>query len=233
MAKKKYTKEQLEQLKKQVTERKRLSEESKRTQLKKEAAIFYQWPGKLLKVGAILSLVLGLLFFTDSFLPTTYHKHEIESAVEDRYDIMTQDGWHVICAYMYVSLDDNESYVYFMHEKEYLKAVPLGYVEIAKTPIFHINTGFRVGEGDTLSEKTIYANYFAQYMLPIFLILLPLLWIPMKPEKNAQIIVFGYILMLLLPLLLSFLVKHTIEYRSDKGSYEMHIEGLELDQDKD
>jgi hypothetical protein len=228
---KKYTKAELAQLKKQVDERKRINEENRRVKLKKDAAIFYKWPGKVLKGAAIVSFVLSLLFFIDNFLPTSYHKHEIVDAVEERYDIMSKDGWHVICTYNHVYLNDNGTYDYFIHEKEYLKAKPLGYIEIAKTPIFHINTGFRVGEGETLSEKRIYAHPFAQYILPIFIMLFSLLWIPLKPEKNAQIIVFGYILMGLLPLLLSFFVKHTLEYRFDTGVYEMHIHDLELDQD--
>lgn len=230
MSRKKYTKEQLEQLKKQVEERKRLSEEAKKAKLKEDAAIFYKWPGKILKVGAIISFLISLLFFLDNFLPTSYQKHEIKSATEERYDIISQDGWHVICTYVHVCLADDCSYDFFIHEKEFLKAKPLDYIEVEKTSLFNINTGFRVGEGETLSEKRVNAHIFAQYVLPIFIMLFSLLWIPMKPEKNAQIIVFGYIMMLLLPFLMSFMIKHIYEYRFDKGFYEMNIRDLDLDQ---
>lgn len=226
-----YTKQELEQLKKQVAERKRLNEEARKAKLKEDAAIFYRWPGKVLKIAAIVSFIISFLFLIDNFLTPNYHKETIKSVSDERYDIMTQDGWHIICTYEHVCLSDDCSYDFFIHEKEYLKSKSLGYLEIAKSPIFHINTGFRVGEGDNLTEKRIETHLFAQYFLPIFIMFFSLLWIPMKPEKNAQIIVFGYILMIVLPLLMSFMIKHIYEYRTDLGFYEMSIEDLELDQE--
>lgn len=218
-------------MKKQVAEQKRLKEEKEQEQLKQRAAIFKRLPGKILKGVAVFSFVFSLLLFVDNFLPTSYHKHEIHSAIEERYDIISHDGWHVICTYMHVCLKDDCSYDYFIHEKEYLKAKPLGYIEVEKTPIFHINKGFRVGKGDTLAQKRVYLHLYAHIALPIFLMILSLFWILLKPEKNAQIITFGYILMITFPFLLFFMFKHTYAYRFDHGIYEMNLNDIELDQE--
>ncbi len=115
-----------------------------------------------------------------------------------------------------------------MYKKQFEEAEKIGYVEVANTPITKMVVGFRVGEGETLVTKEVDNNIVKYILLPIALLFISLFWLYIDAGAIEQTIFFGYLCMVIFPLLLIVQLIFIINQYTNVGEYEMSVKSLIL-----
>lgn len=224
----KYTREQLANMQEQIKLKKERELEAEREELKIKSAFFRGAIGKIFKVVCILSVVYSGVYIVDYFLSPVYKEHKIVSIEEDILDVATSDGWHIPLKYYWVYLNDENDFVIHMFHKEYEIAEPSGIVAFGSSPIFSIPMNFKVSNENETSIKNIERDIPNDLSMPITIFIVSLLWLLMKPEKSFQFIIYGYISLVVVPILLAISVNHTFGNMQDKGVFEMNLQEVEL-----
>ena len=143
--------------------------------------------------------------------------------------MLYKGGWLVNSTFNWAYLDEKEEFGIHMHHDEFNKMNETGFLELGKSPIFNTPTDFRIK-----NEVGLYNyNYFDVefnylYTFPYILLLLSIMWLLSKPNKSYQWIMFGYMHMVVTPILFLFLILRILEYLGDVGFYEINIAGLNI-----
>jgi hypothetical protein len=224
----KLTPEELEKKSKEVQALKKANAEREAQQLLEKSAIFKRLPGKVLMVVCILSVLVAGSFLVDGFFTPNYTKHKIYGSEKVSYSVATQDAYAITLTYHKAFLNESKSFSILMYKKQFEEAEKIGYVEVANTPITKMVVGFRVGEGETLVTKEVDNNIVKYILLPIALLFISLFWLFIDAGASEQTIFFGYLCMIIVPLLLIVHLIFIMNQYTNVGEYEMSVKSLIL-----
>ncbi len=215
-----------EEARRKIIEQKKEILRRQKAELERKAELFKKWPGKVLKITAILLVVFSVTLIIDSFLKPTYKEYEIHDAEYEIYDVISRDGYGIHAKYFHVYLDEEKDFQVFIYMYEYYLAKYKNVVEIGSTPIFRTPRRFRVGFDDMVIDKSLEFDVGLRRGLPIFFIILGSTFLLMNFKHNSQTLAFGHLSFVLLPVSLIIVLVLSLSCFSPSGQYTMDISEL-------
>jgi len=218
----------LNERRRQLAEIKAKTEKKRLKKVEERSIRYRQTPGKILW-GFCLSVVLFcIVFVADNWMSTTYTSHEIQSYSKDKVDLI-KGGFVVSSTFYWVFVDENNSLGIHMHKNEFNKIRNLGEFEIGTTPLFNIPVNFRIP--DLYGHYTytdIEKNYNYLMVIPIFLIIISFIWLFAKPQKELQWIMYGNFIIIVVPIVFTFLIFKIVDFLNNIGLYEIDVSSINL-----
>jgi len=203
--------------------------EKKRLQKVEERSIRYrQTPGKILWGFCLAVAIFCVVFVADNWLSTTYTSHKVKSYSKDKVDLI-KGGYLVSSTFYWVYFDDNNSLGIHMHKNEFNQIRNLSKFELGTTPLFKIPVHFRIPDGNGSYHYTIIEkNYNYLMVIPIFLIIICIIWLFAKPQKELQWIMYGNFIIIVVPSVFTFLTFKIIDFLNNIGLYEIDVSGINI-----
>ena len=100
----------------------------------------------------------------------------------------------------------------------------IGVINLKSSPILNIPSEFTVKNILGINEHhTLRQDYGYRIVIPLLLIILSILWLFSKPHKSMQWVMYGYINMIISPLLLIFLIIKVLAFINGVGMYEIDV----------
>lgn len=227
-SRRKLTREEIENNLKKAAANKAEKEKLHLAQIEKKSAIFKKAPGKILWWFSLLSVLLALIFITDNFLQKKYTSFDILSSKQDKVGLYI-GGDAVYSTFYWAYLNSEETFGIHMHKNEFLALEKEGVINVGRSPIFNNPSNFKVkDEFGFIQTVNIGVNINTMLLLPLFILFFSIIWLFSKPQKSLQWIMFGYINMIVLPILILVLVLQILNLYNNVGLYEIIIGELTI-----
>ena len=229
---KKLTREEQIRKIKLVKERKRQQEEKAKKKLDEKAQFFKKFWGKAIRISGGLLFFFGGLVTLDNVMGPVYQEATINHSELRKIDVYSRDGWWVPATFYDCHITDDYTITMYRMEHDILgdrKKFEIGY-----TPIFHRTTSYKtVGtqqdtEGYWMYEKFVEKSFFKVVVLPIIAMFFGLLALLIPVAMSMETISFGYVNLVLLPLITLILGSFTLIGSMEKGNYIIDDSNLYL-----
>lgn len=217
-----------EQLREKVERIKAEKLAREKAELEKSSRIFRGRLGKIIKIGALLSLILSSLYTIDRNLEPSFEEVEIYEEMWETHDVISHDGWHIPATYYHVYLNEDNSYEIFIYMYDYLLAKASNKLEMGYSPIFGIPMQYRAEYKGAKVQKGFEINYGLTVIMPIVIIVFSLIFLLVPFHISPQAVTIGYVGMVFTPIMLIGISIMCLAGINKEGQYEMNMQQLEF-----
>jgi len=222
------THEDLARRKQKLAEIKLENEKANQIKLTKKAKFFKTPLGKSIWFFSLIVSIFCVVFIVDGMLSKSYTKFEVKGNFQDKV-YLVKGGYLTASTFYWVYFNDDQNFGIHVHKSQFKEINKLGYVELGRSPIFKVPSDFRLKNIIGQYESHTLLRSFNYLVLgPVFLLILSILWLFSKPHKSFQWIMYGYFVMVTLPLVFLVLVIKVISFMNGIGLYEINVAELNI-----
>ena len=204
------------------------NEEKRLKKLKERSIRFRQTPGKILWGFSLAVALFCIVFIADTWLNTKYTSFEVKNYSKDKVDVI-KGGYVVSSTFYWVFVDEFNSLGVHMHKNEFNQIRNIGGFELGTTPLFNVPVNFRINNySDNYSYYKLEKNYNYLMVIPLFLLIISIIWLFAQPQKSFQWIMFGNFVIIVVPILFTILIFKIVDYLNNIGLYEFDVSGLNI-----
>jgi hypothetical protein len=220
--------EELAKNKEKARQLKAEAEAKNQKRITEKSAIYKKTPGKILWGLCLLISIFSATLIADNWIGTSYSQFDIKDSAEDKVGLI-KGGYVISSTFNWVYLNDNNSFGMHIHHKDFEEINKSEHVNLGHSKIFNVPDHIKYTNQIGLNEKIpLESNLDYSFFLPLFLLIFSGLWLFAKPTKSMQWIMYGYIMMVILPIGFSILILKVFSWLTHIGLYEIQIGALNL-----